>query len=83
MHVTMNTKSIIAFSAVAVALALFASPLLAATEANANHISQSITGTQTTTQSSQCVSDVTSTLCGINLGGNFQFNTGNQVAGSK
>ena len=78
----MNTKSIIAFSAVAVALALFASPLLAATEANANHISQSITGTQTIKQSSQCVSIISALNCN-NLGGNFQFNTGNQVAGSK
>lgn len=79
----MNTKSIIAFSAVAVALALFASPLLAATEANANHVKQSITGTQSIKQSSQCVSGIASTLCGNSLGANIQFNTGNQVAGSR
>jgi hypothetical protein len=79
----MNTKSIIVFSAVAVALALFVSPLLAATNANAGSISQSIKGTQIIKQDSQCIAGLGFLLSCNNLAGNLQFNTGSQVAGSK
>ena len=82
-HDTMNTKSILAFSAVAVALAMIASPLLTAANANAFSISQFIGLSQSSSQSGQCVSGVAVATSCTNTATNTNFNTGNQVAGTQ
>ena len=85
----MNTNSILAFSAIAVALAIFVAPF-AASDVSARHdvtqsntASQSISQSQSSSQNSLCASgDDTSFSCN-NTSYQFQYNRGNNAAGQQ
>ncbi len=77
----MNTKSILAFAAIAAAFAMIASPLLAAVSANAFSLSQFIGQFQGSSQSSQCVSGLTATDSCNNTSTQVNVNEGNQAGG--
>ncbi len=83
----MNTKSILACTAVVVALALFISPLVVADDAMAtkkkNKANQSIEQSQTNKQNSQCVSGTITLLCGNNFSAQLQAQLGNNALGQQ
>ena len=80
----MNTKSILAFSAIAVALAILVAPF-AVSDVSANHRTQSNTGSQSISQSqsssqnSLCVSGDDTTASCNNFSRQSQFNFGNNA----
>lgn len=83
----MNTKAVLACTAVVIAFALFAAPLAIAGEAEAKHkkgdkinkAKQSIKQSQSSSQNSLVVSGGNSILSGNNVNFQFQSNTGNNV----
>lgn len=83
----MNTKTLLACTAVVIAFALVMAPLAIADDAEAKHkkkgksnsASQSISQSQSSSQNSQVVSGGDSVLSGNNVNVQAQVNTGNNA----
>jgi hypothetical protein len=81
----MNSKTLLACTAVVIAFALIVAPLAIADDAFAKHkksnkSSQSISQSQSSSQNSQVVSGGSSVLSGNNVNVQAQVNTGNNAA---
>ncbi len=81
---TMNTKTLLACSAVVIAFALVIAPLAAADDAFAgkkkvNKAKQSISQSQSSSQNSQVVSGDDTKFSGNNINFQFQKNSGNNA----